>query len=110
MSLAAAAPAVKGRSLWDDARRRLFRNGAAVASMAALAVLVLAAVVGPSLVPFTYDQVPAGQTDPTLAELTDRAATAIPHAQIHVLHGHGHFAHKTDPALVGDIVRTFLAT
>jgi len=25
--------AVKGRSLWDDARRRLFRNKAAVASM-----------------------------------------------------------------------------
>ena len=28
--------AVKGRSLWDDARRRLFRNKAAVASMIVL--------------------------------------------------------------------------
>jgi oligopeptide transport system permease protein len=49
--------AVKGRSLWDDARRRLFRNRAAVASMVALALLVLAAAVGPFLTPFTYDQI-----------------------------------------------------
>lgn len=49
--------AVKGRSLWDDARRRLFRNGAAVSGMAVLAVLVLVAIVGPHLVPFSYDQI-----------------------------------------------------
>ena len=49
--------AVKGRSLWDDARRRLLRNGAAVSGMMVLAVLVLVAVVGPHLVPFSYDQI-----------------------------------------------------
>jgi oligopeptide transport system permease protein len=49
--------AVKGRSLWDDARRRLFRNKAAVASMIVLGLLVLVAIVGPSLVPFHYDQI-----------------------------------------------------
>ena len=49
--------AVKGRSLWDDARRRLFRNWAAVGGMAVLAVLVLVAIVGPHLVPFSYDQI-----------------------------------------------------
>jgi oligopeptide transport system permease protein len=49
--------AVKGRSLWDDARRRLFRNRAAVASMIALALLVLAAAVGPFLTPFAYDEI-----------------------------------------------------
>lgn len=49
--------AVKGRSLWDDARRRLLRNGAAVSGMVVLAVLVLVAVVGPHLVPFSYDQI-----------------------------------------------------
>lgn len=49
--------AVKGRSLWDDARRRLFRNGAAVSGMVVLAVLVLVAIVGPHLVPFSYDQI-----------------------------------------------------
>jgi len=49
--------AVKGRSLWDDAGRRLLRNKAAVASMATLAVLVLLAVAGPFLIPFAYDQV-----------------------------------------------------
>ena len=32
--------AVKGRSLWDDARRRLFRNWAAVTGMVVLVVLV----------------------------------------------------------------------
>ena len=49
--------AVKGRSLWDDARRRLFRNKAAVASMIVLALLVVAAIVGPMLAPFHYDQI-----------------------------------------------------
>ena len=49
--------AAKGRSLWDDARRRLFRNKAAVASMIVLAVLVLASVVGPHLTPYTYDAI-----------------------------------------------------
>ena len=49
--------AVKGRSLWDDARRRLFRNKAAVTSMIVLGLLVLVAIVGPMLVPFHYDQI-----------------------------------------------------
>jgi len=49
--------AVRGRSLWDDARRRLFRNPAAVASMVALAMLVLAAGIGPFLTPFAYDEI-----------------------------------------------------
>jgi len=49
--------AVKGRSLWDDARRRLLRNKAAVASMIVLGLLVLLALVGPLLVPFDYDQI-----------------------------------------------------
>ena len=49
--------AVRGRSLWDDARRRLWRNKAAVAGMAVLAVLALAAVIGPHLSPYAYDEV-----------------------------------------------------
>ena len=49
--------AVKGRSLWDDARRRLFRNKAAVTSMIVLGLLVLVAIIGPMLVPFHYDQI-----------------------------------------------------
>lgn len=49
--------AVKGRSLWDDARRRLFGNKAAVGGMIVLALMVLAAVIGPFLVPFHYDTV-----------------------------------------------------
>ncbi len=40
----AQAAAVRGRSLWDDARRRLFANRAAVASMATLALLLVAAL------------------------------------------------------------------
>ena len=48
---------VRGRSLWDDARRRLWRNKAAVAGMAVLAVLALAAVIGPHLSPYAYDEV-----------------------------------------------------
>lgn len=49
--------AVKGRSLWDDARRRLFRNWAAVSGMVVLAILVVVALIGPHLVPFSYDQI-----------------------------------------------------
>jgi oligopeptide transport system permease protein len=49
--------AVKGRSLWDDARRRLMRNRAAMASLVLLALLALAAVIGPALLPFRFDQI-----------------------------------------------------
>jgi oligopeptide transport system permease protein len=48
---------VAGRSLWDDARRRLLRNRGAVAGMSVLALLVAAAAVGPALAPYAYDQV-----------------------------------------------------
>ena len=48
---------VKGRSLWDDARRRLLRNKAAVTGMIVLGVLVVLALLGPALAPFPYDQV-----------------------------------------------------
>jgi oligopeptide transport system permease protein len=60
--------AVKGRSLWDDARRRLFRNRAAVASMIVLGLLVLAAIVGPFLTPFAYDEI--NKNDVWLAPLS----------------------------------------
>ncbi|MGE0596133.1 MAG: ABC transporter permease [Hyphomonadaceae bacterium] len=48
---AAAADAVttKGRSLWDDARRRLLRNRAAIASLWVIAVLAVLAAFGPML-------------------------------------------------------------
>ena len=49
--------AVKGRSLWDDARRRLFRNKAAVTGMIVLGLLVVAAIVGPHLTAYTYDEI-----------------------------------------------------
>lgn len=49
--------AVKGRSLWDDARRRLLRNRAATASMVLLGLLLLAAIVGPLLTPYRYDEI-----------------------------------------------------
>lgn len=47
----------KGRSLWDDARRRLMRNRAAVTGMVVLALIVVAAVVGPYLTPYAYDEI-----------------------------------------------------
>lgn len=51
------AAALKGRSLWDDARRRLLHNKAAVAGMAVLAVLLLLAAFGPYLVPYRFDEI-----------------------------------------------------
>ncbi|MET0272414.1 MAG: ABC transporter permease subunit, partial [Phenylobacterium sp.] len=49
--------ALKGRSLWDDARRRLLRNKAAVTGMVVLAILVVLAVVGPHVTPYAYDEI-----------------------------------------------------
>ena len=48
-------PAIKGRSLWEDARRRLARNPAAIVSLYAAAILVLLALFGPLLWPHKPD-------------------------------------------------------
>ena len=48
---------VQGRSLWVDARRRLLRNRAAVASIVILALIALLALLAPLLSPFAYDEV-----------------------------------------------------
>ena len=48
---------VRGRSLWVDARRRLFANKAAVAGMAVLAAIALAALLAPLLSPYAYDAI-----------------------------------------------------
>jgi pimeloyl-ACP methyl ester carboxylesterase len=42
-----------------------------------------------------------------IKEATGRAADAISNARIQVLEGHGHFAHRTDPAMVVSIIRDF---
>jgi oligopeptide transport system permease protein len=46
MTMALTEPAARGRSLWDDARRRLMRNPAAVVGMGVLCIFVLLGVVG----------------------------------------------------------------
>lgn len=43
-----------------------------------------------------------------VTKATHQAAAAIPNAQIRVLDGHGHFAHKTDPAMVDALIRDFI--
>lgn len=58
-----------GRSLWDDARRRLFNNKAAVVSMWVLGVLVFLAAFGPMLWVHDYRQISADvELAPTLAD------------------------------------------
>lgn len=49
-------------------------------------------------------------TDPALAELTRRAAAALPDTRTQVLDGHGHFAFKSDPALLAGILRDWVAS
>lgn len=44
-----------GRSLWSDARRRFMRNKAALISLGLLALISLACVVGPWLLPHAFD-------------------------------------------------------
>jgi oligopeptide transport system permease protein len=48
---------IEGRSLWQDARRRLFRNRAAVVSMVVLTLIALLAILAPLLSPHAYDEV-----------------------------------------------------
>jgi pimeloyl-ACP methyl ester carboxylesterase len=45
-----------------------------------------------------------------VTKATHQAAAAIPNAQIRVLDGHGHFAHKTDPAMVDALIRDFISS
>ena len=52
-----AAAEVEGRSLWQDARRRLLRNRAAVVAMVVLAVIALLALLAPWLSAYAYDEV-----------------------------------------------------
>jgi oligopeptide transport system permease protein len=44
-----------GRSLWSDARRRFLRNRAALISLGTLALICLACVVGPWVLPHAFD-------------------------------------------------------
>ncbi|WGE53993.1 oligopeptide ABC transporter permease OppC [Actinobacillus equuli] len=46
---------LEGRSLWQDARRRFFRNKAAVASLFMLLLIVLFITFVPMLMPFSYE-------------------------------------------------------
>jgi oligopeptide transport system permease protein len=52
-----AAEAVRGRSLWVDARRRLFRNKAAVAGMIVLGLIALMAIFAPWLSPYAFSDI-----------------------------------------------------
>ena len=65
---------VKGRSLWEDARRRLMRNPAAVTSAYVVAILVLVAVFGPFLWVHPYDEI-----------FRDRVAIAPTFENMHLL-------------------------
>jgi 3-oxoadipate enol-lactonase len=46
---------------------------------------------------------------PVVAKATDEAVAAITHARVRILDGHGHFAHKTDPAMVAAIIGDFVS-
>ena len=48
---------IVGRSLWKDARVRLFRNKAAVVSMVLLGIISLMAIFAPYLSPHAYDEI-----------------------------------------------------
>ena len=62
------------------------------------------AITAPTLLLQGSDSVPG------IVEATERAASAIPGACIQVLDGHGHFAHKTDPAMVTALIREFISS
>ena len=49
--------AFAGRSLWADARARLFRNKAAVTGMVVLAIVTLLAIFAPLVSRYAYDAI-----------------------------------------------------
>ncbi|MBN9571785.1 MAG: ABC transporter permease subunit [Alphaproteobacteria bacterium] len=51
------AQTVRGRSLWVDARRRLFQNKAALASIVILTVIALMAIFAPALSQYPFDAI-----------------------------------------------------
>lgn len=65
---AAEAAVMRGRSLWDDARRRLMRNRAAVASAGVLTFMLFAAIVLSLAWPYSYEDILQGRSNlpPTL--------------------------------------------
>jgi oligopeptide transport system permease protein len=65
---------IKGRSLWEDAWRRLMRNPAAVTSLYVVAILVLIAVFGPMLWVHKADEI-----------FRESVATAPTAANMHIL-------------------------
>lgn len=44
---------------------------------------------------------------PAIIDITERLANLLPDAKIVVLDGHGHFAHKEDPAMVTNLITRF---
>jgi pimeloyl-ACP methyl ester carboxylesterase len=48
------------------------------------------------------------ETTSELAEATSIIAAAIPGSRVHVLAGHGHVAHRSDPAAVADVLKDWL--
>ncbi|WP_415953448.1 alpha/beta fold hydrolase [Streptomyces sp. KLOTTS4A1] len=49
------------------------------------------------------------ESPPSLKRAAKAAAEALPGARIHVLDGHAHIAHRTDPAMVAALVRQLVA-
>lgn len=48
---------IKGRSLFRDALARLIRNKAAVGGIIVLTIIALAAIIGPNVSPYAYDEI-----------------------------------------------------
>jgi oligopeptide transport system permease protein len=70
---------LRGRSLWQDAWRRLRRNRAAIVSAVVLFVLAVAGIVGPAVWPHPYDRVYSEYVRvPASLEAYPRAETILP--------------------------------
>jgi oligopeptide transport system permease protein len=77
--LSEAGPTIAGRSLWQDAWRRLRRNKAAVASAIVLLLLALAGIFGPLIAPHPYDRIyPQYVRTPASLEAYPKAERIIP--------------------------------
>ena len=60
---------LEGRSLWQDAKRRFFRNKAAVASLVILFLILLFISFAPLFFPFTYEDTDYDEHRPNVGRI-----------------------------------------
>ncbi|MDP6190620.1 MAG: peptide ABC transporter permease, partial [Gammaproteobacteria bacterium] len=57
LQLESGAGTIEGRSLWQDAQRRFFRNKAAVVSLFIIGLVILFSIIGSQFAQYSYEEI-----------------------------------------------------